>query len=201
MIFDNRFSGYLNNSFMRICFSFSLLILFAACQPRVPEHKPIPVTEDTTFLTGTFFLVRHAEKNPGADSTLTPEGIARAGALYNRLKDSGLVKIYTTGFKRSIQTADSLRLRLGLDTCIYPADTTGESLIYAITRHGDWGRRILVVGHSNTLLPVIHALGGKTAKDTIGEKEFDRLYIVRKTKKATVVMKERYGAERTMGTP
>ncbi|NSL88064.1 histidine phosphatase family protein [Chitinophaga sp. Mgbs1] len=166
--------------------------LFIACKPKPVVRQPVAVSEDTTFLTGTFFLVRHAEKNPGPDSTLTPEGLQRAGALYRCLKDSGLQKIYTTRYIRSIQTADSLRLRLHLDTCIYAADTTGESLIYEITRHGDWGKRILIVGHSNTLLPLLHSLKAKPAVKAIGETVFDRLFIVRKSSVGVVLEENCY---------
>ena len=71
----------------------------AACgQAKKPGRVTTPVAEDSTFLTGTFFLVRHAEKNPGRDSTLTEEGERRAGKLYRILKDSSIRRIYTTPF-------------------------------------------------------------------------------------------------------
>jgi broad specificity phosphatase PhoE len=159
---------------------FLMLLLLAACQPKAPKHQSIAVSEDSTFLTGTIFLVRHAERNPGVDSTLTGEGRQRAGALYHLLKDSGIVKIYTTGYKRSIQTADSMRQQLHLDTVIYAADTTGESLIYEISRHNDWGKRLLVVGHANTLLPIMHTLKAKPLVDSIGSGDFSHLFIIRK---------------------
>ncbi|MCW3463722.1 histidine phosphatase family protein [Chitinophaga nivalis] len=174
---------------MPILFS---LFLLAGCQPKPPARIPVPVAEDSTFLTGTFFLVRHAENNPGPDSTLTLAGQQRAGALYHLLKDSAIAKIYTTRYIRSIQTADSLRIRLHLDTCIYQADTTGESLLYEMIRRGDWGKRILVVGHSNTLVPIMHSLRATPHADTIGEREYDRLFIVYKTKAASTVKEHCY---------
>ncbi len=155
-------------------------MILAACKPKAPERVPVPLTEDTTFLTGTIYLVRHAEQHPGEDSDLTKEGHARAGALYHMLKDSGLNKIYITRFKRSLQTADSLRLYKHIDTCYYMADTTGESLIYEISRHQDWGKRLLVVGHSNTLIPIMRSLRARPPVDSIGATEYDRLFIIRK---------------------
>ncbi|UCJ05354.1 histidine phosphatase family protein [Chitinophaga pendula] len=148
--------------------------------------------EDTTFLTGTVFLVRHAEKYPGRDSTLTPEGLLRAGRLYRLLKDSGIQKIYTTPYRRAVQTADSLRLRLHLDTAYYRADTTGESLIYEISRRDDWGKRLLVVGHSNTLLPILYALRARVQIDSIGDQEFGYLFIVQRGRKSTKVQVSHY---------
>lgn len=156
-----------------------LLFLLPCCQPS-PHRQPVAVTEDSTFLTGTFFLVRHAEKNPGRDSTLTRAGVERAEKLYALLKDSGLQKIYFTPFKRTVQTAAPLYRQLPIDTAFYMPDTTGESLIYEITRRRDWGRRLLVVGHSNTLIPVMRALKAKPPVDSIGDKDYDNLFIVRK---------------------
>ncbi|CAL1516975.1 histidine phosphatase family protein [Chitinophaga sp. MM2321] len=177
---------------MRLLPILCLLILFAACKPRPREHQQVAVSEDTTFLTGTFYLVRHAERNPGPDSTLTAAGMRRAGALYQLLKDSGLNKIYLTHYTRSIQTADSLRLRLHLDTCFYRADTSGESLIYEITRHGDWGKRILVIGHSNTLAPIMRSLRAKPPVNPVGEDEYDRLFIIRKNAAGTSLKESCY---------
>ncbi len=163
-----------------------ILFLLLSCQT-APVRQPVPVAEDSSFLTGSFFLVRHAEKNPGADSTLTPEGFARAEQLYALLKDSGLQKVYFTPFKRTVQTADPLVAQLHLDTVYYRPDTTGESLIYEITRHEDWGKRLLVVGHSNTLLPLLRALKAKPPVDSIGDKDYDNLFIVYKRRDSVKV--------------
>jgi len=171
---------------------FVLLLLFVACQPKSPAHQSIPVTEDSTFLTGTFFLVRHAETNPGKNPALSLQGQQRAGVLYHLLKDSGIAKIYTTGYERSIQTADSMRLQLHLDTVLYTADTTGESLIYEISRRGDWGKRLLVIGHSNTLLPILHTLKANPLVDAIGETDFGNLFIIHKYRDNTNLVHKRY---------
>lgn len=133
---------------------------------------------------------------------LTPEGHKRAGALYRLLKDSGISKIYTTPYIRSIETADSFRIYRHLDTCIYQADTVGESFIYQLSRREDWGKRIFVVAHRYTILPILHSLRAeirmtnddllgsvKTAKDSIG----NMLFIVRKTSAGTELKELRIG--------
>lgn len=171
--------------------NFAILLLLLSCGSG-PSRKPLPVAEDSTFLTGTFFLVRHAEKNPGVDSTLTPAGHKRARALYALLKDSGLQKVYFTPFKRTVQTAGPLLEQLHLDTAFYMPDTTGESLVYEITRHGDWGKRLLIVGHSNTLLPVMRALNVRPPVDSIGDRDYDNLFIVYKNMDTAVVRLRKY---------
>ncbi|MFB6454501.1 histidine phosphatase family protein [Chitinophaga sp. Hz27] len=177
---------------MRLIFIFSLIGLMVACQPKAPEKQIIPVSDDTTFLTGTIYLVRHAERYEGYDSTLTPEGRIRAGKLYHELKDSGINKIYITRYRRSIETADSFRILGKVDTCFYQADTTGESLIYEITRHEDWGKHILVIGHANTMVPIIKALGGKSPVSTIHDKDFEHMFVIKKIKAETSVQEKCY---------
>jgi broad specificity phosphatase PhoE len=168
-----------------------LMLLFLACQ-QAPVRQPVPVTEDSTFLTGSFFLVRHADKHPGVDSTLTEAGKERAYKLYQRLKDSGLQKIYFTPFKRTVQTADPLLEQLHLDTAYYKPDTTGESLIYEISRRQDWGKRLLIVGHSNTLLPIMRALKAKPPLDSIGDRDYDNLFIIHKYRDSVKVSWKKY---------
>ncbi|ATL49467.1 hypothetical protein COR50_21070 [Chitinophaga caeni] len=156
------------------------IFTLAACQNGEKKVVQVAVQEDTTFLTGKFFLVRHSEKFPGYDSSLTEEGMQRSGNLYWLLKDSGIQKIYTTRFVRTIQTADSLRIYKKLDTVFYQADTTGEGLLVQISKHHDWGKKLLVVGHSNTLIPIIKSLGGKAPLDHIADDDYSNIFIVDK---------------------
>jgi phosphohistidine phosphatase SixA len=173
--------------------------ILAACGPapvKQQERVQIPVSEDSTFLMGTFFVVRHAEKNPGADSTLTAIGRKRAGMLYRMLRDSGITRIYSTPFKRTLETGDSIRILGKIDTALYKPDSTGESLIYEISRNNDWGKKILIIGHSNTIIPILKSLN-TFPKDTIGEKDFNYLFIVqRKNKKQTRLFTTRYSPEK-----
>lgn len=148
-----------------------------ACEQPAPVKEPVPLTEDSTFLTGTFFLVRHAEQLPGYDSSLTAPGFKRAGELYRFLKDSGIQKIYITPFVRSAEMADSLREYAHIDTTTYNPDSTGEGLIYEITRHDDWGKRLLIIGHSNTMVPVMRSLKAKPPADSIS---YSDMFIIRK---------------------
>lgn len=163
-----------------------IVMLMAACgQPKQPARAQVPVSEDSTFLTGTIFLVRHAEKFPGADSTLTPEGRERAGSLYRLLKDSAIHRIYSTSYRRSIETGDSLRILGKIDTATYRPDSTGESLLYEISRHGDWGKRILVIAHSNTMIPILKSFNARPRMDSIADNDYSNLFIVYKTTKAS----------------
>lgn len=129
-------------------------------------------------------LVRHAERADagapaGAAMTGTPDpelseaGKARAQALARMLKDAGITAIYTTEFRRTIDTALPLSDALGLvSTTVSSRDQAG--LVEKIKAHA--GGAVLVVGHSNTVPAIIKALGGPDL--TIGDNEYDSLFFV-----------------------
>jgi hypothetical protein len=150
---------------MRYIIILSLLCCMACEQP-VPVKEPIPLTEDSTFLTGTFFLARR-------DSFLN---------VVNFLKDSGIQKIYLPSFS----DADSLRKSILIDTASYKADSTGEGLIYEITRRDDWGKRLLILGHGYSLPPVMKSLKAKPPLDSIG---YADLFVVRKYRDSAKIKK------------
>jgi len=62
----------------------------------------------------TIILVRHAERDPGADPPLNAEGQARAQSLLAALGDSGITAIYCTDLIRNRTTAQPLADKLGL---------------------------------------------------------------------------------------
>jgi hypothetical protein len=170
-----------------------LLLCCLACEQPVPERQPVPVSEDSTFLTGTFFIVRHAQELcPGMDSSLTDSGYVRAGALYRFLKDSAIDRIYIDSLRVSRETAESLYTYLHIDTIGYKPDSTGEGLLYEITRRDDWGKRLLVIGQNYSLLPVVRSLRAKPPVDSMKESDYSSLFIVRKTRDTARCRRTRY---------
>lgn len=165
-----------------------LLLSCMACEQPLPVKEPIPLTEDSTFLTGTFFMVRHAEP---VDTCLIDYSFQRSGDLYRFLKDSGIQKIYFTPYSGFRDTQDSLREYLQLDTISYKADSTGEGLIYEITRRDDWGKRLLVVGDGYALRPVMKSLKAKPPADSVN---YWDLFIVRKNRDSVKVKKFLYSS-------
>ncbi len=64
--------------------------------------------------TTTFILVRHAERDPGLDPPLNEEGMIRAEALLNVLRENGVTAIYCTDLLRNRATVQPLADELGL---------------------------------------------------------------------------------------
>ncbi len=127
----------------------------------------------------TVILVRHAEKaaTPADDPPLTPEGEARARALWEAVKDAGVNAVITTQLVRTKATAQPTASALGLTPQIINASgaTHPQDVAAAIKKHA--GHTVLVVGHSNTVPSIIEALGAKKPP-AICDPEYDNLYIV-----------------------
>jgi broad specificity phosphatase PhoE len=130
------------------------------------------------------FVVRHAEKISEADERLTEAGRARADRLAKMLKDAGIAAIYSTDTERTIGTAqplaDALRRKIRIYDAIPP-------LVERLRRENPRDV-VLVVGHSNTLGPILTALGCAETI-TIASDEYDNLFLVlpREGGKATLI--------------
>ncbi len=131
----------------------------------------------------TILLVRHAERadtaqgqkpSKGADPELSAAGRRRAESLASMLKDAGVTAIFATEFKRTQQTAAPLAKALSLTVKTIPSDKQAELLKLLKAATGN----VLVVGHSNTIPEIIKALG-VTTPVTIGDADFDNLFMVR----------------------
>src|SRR5919112_5271678 len=78
-------------------------------------------------------VVRHAEKaSDAADSPLTEAGHQRAQALVRAAEDAGVSAIYSTQFKRNLDTARPVSERLGVAVTQAP--------IADLSQPGDYGK-------------------------------------------------------------
>jgi phosphohistidine phosphatase SixA len=146
----------------RAASGFALLLLLCAAHPLAAQDA--------------IFIVRHAERaDASADSPLSAAGEARARRLADLLKDAGITQILTTEFARTIQTGAPLAAALHLVAAALKAGDQDALLarLHAASPHD----RILVVGHSNTVPPLLHALG--VAPDvSIADADYENLFLV-----------------------
>jgi phosphohistidine phosphatase SixA len=128
----------------------------------------------------TVYLVRHAEKDSVAgsqDPELSALGQRRAQALRTQLAKRKPVALFTTDTKRTRATLAPLATALAIEPQVYDgADVNGMA---ARIRKEYPGQAVVVVGHSNTLLPLIDALGGIAPVEEIAETDYDYLFTVR----------------------
>ena len=144
----------------------------------------------------TLYLVRHAEKDltPGlADPPLTAAGEARAQLLAQRLRRRKPAALFTTDTRRTRATLAPLAQATGLTPEVY--DAQNPAALAARLSRDFGGQTVVVVGHSNTLLPLLAALGVAPLPSEIRDEEYNYLFKVdlRPGRPARLVM-SRYGA-------
>ncbi|MDO9376082.1 MAG: histidine phosphatase family protein [Ferruginibacter sp.] len=148
------------------------------------------------------YLVRHAEKEAGNDPLLTSAGYKRAGDLARTLSAKKITRIYTTGYKRTTQTGDSLHLLQAIPVVTYAADTTGADLMQKIAANGDTDKNILIIGHSNTVPMLINKLGLPTYPTAyLPDLEFDNLFLLTFKAGKAMVLKSKYGVPSGASAP
>ena len=127
-------------------------------------------------------VVRHAEKTSeaGADPPLSAAGLERAerlAALFATAPGGqGVDAIFVTQWRRSDETARPLATRSGIPVVALPADD-----LAALERRilgGYRGRRVLVIGHADTVPQIVRRLvrGGAGAPLEAGD--YGAAYVV-----------------------
>lgn len=123
-------------------------------------------------------LVRHAEKaaEPANDPPLTAVGQERARALAALLGDAKVGAVLHTPTARTRDTALPVAERFGLTPEVVrlgPMAAHAEGVAEAVRKHP--GKTVVVVGHSNTIMSYIAALGGPRRPD-LCDHHYDGLY-------------------------
>lgn len=143
-------------------------------------------------------LVRHGEKatTGGNDPSLSVAGQARAEALAGTLAVAGVQHILVTEWKRTGETAAVVALQHHLKPVIVPAGKQKVSdHARAVARALDSlppGSAALVVGHSNTIAPIIAALGGPELPD-LADNEYSTLFVIDRSSGNIRLLRSTYG--------
>ncbi|MBC6110094.1 phosphoglycerate mutase family protein [Pedobacter fastidiosus] len=119
------------------------------------------------------WIVRHAEKdksNPeDKNPNLSEEGKIRAGDLAKYLKKVKFDAAFSTPYKRTHQTLDSLIIQKVIDY------KDAKSLVDSVNK-SYVGKTIIVAGHSNTVLEIMEAFGGKKPKEELTDDDYDYIF-------------------------
>jgi broad specificity phosphatase PhoE len=127
-------------------------------------------------------VMRHAEKvaDGSADPPLAPAGLERAARLAALLgagpKGLAIDAIFVTQWQRTGATAQPLAKRLGVPVVMLQDDDIAglRARILADFR----GRRILVVGHSDTVGRIVRELAHGAESLPVGEVEYGVAYVI-----------------------
>jgi len=131
-----------------------------------------------------FFFVRHAEKAvldpappdpPGPP--LSEAGRTRAERLGEIMKDAGLDLVYTTDFIRTRTTAEKVQARY--NNIPLPIQYQFTEAWLANQLIVNRGKRIFIVGHSNTVPRMVNALMGPgTTLADLDDKNYSAFFVV-----------------------
>ena len=131
-------------------------------------------TSETTLI-----FVRHAEKmdDGSTDPSLNSEGKERALRLANLLLDEfDISVIYSTFYKRTLQTAKPLSDSLGLAITEY--DLSDPRAFVAQLKEQNRGKTALIVGHSNTTPLLINIALGAKKYELLEEDAYGNIFIL-----------------------
>ncbi len=180
----NRYSGAVRRR------RFTALLL---ASPLACKRSAGPRAEPRTPQAKTIYIVRHAEKQHiegERDPELTDAGHRRAVALRERLAAVKLGAIFSSDYRRTVQTVAPLVDISGLDITLY--DPAAPATNLAATLRASPADHLLVAGHSNTIPDLIHALGG--AIEPIDEARYGDLYIITLDGDSIDLQTERFGS-------
>ncbi len=149
-----------------------------------------PVTKIGT----TVYIVRHAEKDmsdlKNADPDLSEEGRNRAKKLAEQLKKEKFDVVFSTKYKRTIQTVDLVARKNSLNVEYYnPADFKGLAERIK-TKYKN--KKVLIAGHSNTVLELAEAFGVKRPLASLTDDDYDFLFKITIDDTGNSILKTRH---------
>ena len=125
-----------------------------------------------------FYLIRHAEKlridKTERNPKLNEKGILRAEKWKEILKNINLDKIYSTDYNRTIETANPTSKSQNIDIIIY----SPRNIDFRKFKETNKGKKVLIVGHSNTIPNFVNGLIEKDFYDQIDDLNNSNLYLV-----------------------
>lgn len=137
----------------------------------------------------TIWLVRHAEKadTPATNPPLTRLGQQRAKMLIKTLQGDKIAAVYLTNFVRTTQTAKPITDKYKLTPQVYDVNDIKALAVEILQKNK--GQNVLIVGHANTIVPTIVALGCESPFPNLNDDDYDILFKVTvKNSKATLAM-------------
>ena len=154
-----------------------LLCCTAACQSNSGDGT-MAAADSTEAAPTTIYVVRHAEKDTSdaknEDPALTPAGEARAEALRDLLEGQEINALYTTKYIRNKSTLQPLADERQLEMQVYEAHDFENLKKKLLEQHR--GETLVVVGHSNTILPIIEAFGATRPVEEIADSAYSYLF-------------------------
>jgi broad specificity phosphatase PhoE len=149
-----------------------LLLIVTTCD--TPKEVVIVRAKITSEKATTLFFIRHAEKqnDNSYDPDLTETGIKRANNYLDYFKNIHFDAVYSTDFKRTMNTAKPIATKNNVKIIVYnPNNINFEEIV---KEH----KNVLIVGHSNTTPNLVNKVIGKMFYSQILDNNYSDVYKV-----------------------
>lgn len=146
------------------------LVLLTACNQET-KNKKMSSSDLTTY-----YFIRHAEKdttNTGKDPELTVAGQARARKWAEVFKDIEFDLIYSSDYKRTLNTAKPIAESQQKEIAIFNTKKINDREFQKTTK----GKKVLVVGHSNLNPEWVNYILEEEKYEDLSEAEYGSLFI------------------------
>ncbi|CAL2063668.1 phosphoglycerate mutase family protein [Tenacibaculum sp. 190524A05c] len=134
--------------------------------------------------TTTYYLIRHTDKvltNKGdRDPDLTKKGYLRAQKWAEVLSDVKFDMVYSSNYKRTIETAKPTAKANNIGINFYNPKKSYDKAFQKATK----GKTVLIVGHSNSTPSFVNKILGESKYVEIDESNYTNLYIVNVNKES-----------------
>lgn len=161
------------------------LPFFIACNSGNDQKQEDMAKESAQEVT-TYYFIRHAEKDTSdpdnRDPELTEEGVARAQNWARVFKDVDFDFIYSSDYKRTRATAQAVADAQEKEVTVYDASRLNDEDFQKKTE----GKRVLVVGHSDSNPKFVNYLLEEERYTYIEDSESGSLFIVSRFPDGTV---------------
>jgi len=157
-----------------LIFALLAVLILSSC-----KQQGETTTSEEETATSVYYLIRHAEKDrsdpDNKDPMLTEEGRARAERWKNYFDTIALDAVYSTEYNRTQGTAKPTAAKKDLAIVTYDVP-------YAMStdfRKDTKGKKVLVVGHSNTTPALANAFLGSQRFSDMDDNDNSSLFVVR----------------------
>lgn len=125
--------------------------------------------------TTTYYFIRHAEKiDSSQNPDLSEKGLKRA-ELWNKIfSEISFDEIYSTDYKRTLQSASPTATTKKIKIKLYNPKTLNIESFKKETL----GKKVLIVGHSNTTPKFVNDIINQNLFSDIDDETFGNLYII-----------------------
>jgi len=153
----------------------ALVAIFLACGESTNKKNAEEAVENDIT---TYYLIRHAEKDRSDKTNRNPNlmetGEARAQRWAEYFKEIDLDAVYSTKYNRTTQTATPTAQWHELEVENYDVGSMYDRTFQFATK----GKKVLIVGHSNTTPTFVNTILGEEKYPWMHDKDNSSLFIV-----------------------